>query len=126
VDKIPTCRFEELPLSAEIVDSARALVTRLAKSNHKKVVFGDPLPVHMDDMVEALTHGSANALRKLKRGPIPISLNGSGRHLPNPALQRRIARNERDIVIQVVDVSVSAAATATLFRRIVLALLVLD
>jgi hypothetical protein len=68
--------FLKLPITAERMKEAMAGVAEFAD---QPVVFGDPLPVHMDNVVDALRHCAARAQ---VREPIPISLNGSGRHHP--------------------------------------------
>ena len=66
--------FLELSITTERMKEAMAGVAELAD---QPIVFGDPLPVHMNNVVDALRHCAARAhVRK----PIPISLNGSGRH----------------------------------------------
>jgi hypothetical protein len=64
----------ELPVAAERMKQA---VTGVAQFADQPIVFGDPLPVHMDNVMDALRQRAAWAHIG---EPIPISLNGSGRH----------------------------------------------
>jgi hypothetical protein len=64
----------ELPVAAKGVKKAVAGVAQFAD---QPIVFGDPLPIHMDDMMDALRDCAARAH---VGEPVPISLNGSGRH----------------------------------------------
>ena len=72
-DEVPARRFQKLPLSAEIVDSALALVAWLTKPNHEKIILRYSLPVDVHDVVETLSHGSASAERMLGFQPVPIT-----------------------------------------------------
>jgi hypothetical protein len=52
-DKVPACRFLKLAFSAQVVNSAFPLVAVGAEFHDKHIVFGNPLPVHMDDVMDA-------------------------------------------------------------------------
>ncbi len=81
MDEIPPRRFEELLLSAEPVNRLiAARVTGPAEAHDQHVVFRDPLPVDVDNVVRIGPRCATDALRVFKPKPIPISFDGSGRH----------------------------------------------
>jgi hypothetical protein len=67
LNKVVTSRLQELPLAAQVVDPALALVAFLTETNDKHLVFRDALAVQVDDMMMGFDRRSANTLRIVQR-----------------------------------------------------------
>jgi hypothetical protein len=83
LNEIPTRCFQKLSLSAEIVNSAFALVAVSTELNDKHMVLGDPLSVDVDDVVDARLGFAAHLAKERQR--IPITTDRSV-HSPSPVL----------------------------------------
>jgi hypothetical protein len=58
-DKVPACRFLKLAFSAQVVNSAFPLVA-VGAEFHEHIVFGNSLPVHMNNVMDAGLGRAAN------------------------------------------------------------------
>jgi hypothetical protein len=76
LNKVVTSRLQELPLAAQVVDPALALVAFLTETNDKHLVFRDALAVQVDDMMMGFDRRSANTLRIVQRERVTVAALG--------------------------------------------------